>query len=818
MPRKKQIGTETHKRSLESQGFYSDYFRDGLLYAKLIRSPASTGSVKSITVPELPEGYAFFTADDIPGKKEFTINKTQIKLFGYGYVTYTGEPLGILVGPDKYTVDRLIDEVSVFFDIETLEAAFKNVMKIQKRPVVKISPVEELSQFVTQLNELPSLDSEDALETEPAAGTSEQTSVTSTNAEMYDTEDEEILAERIIRTGYFLHNYNNNNPEKNNSENNSSNAVGDKSDKTDKKESANSPEKPALVNPFSEAKYISQAEYKQKITSTYWQETNGAFCCMDGKNLHVYCPTKWTASLLNTISETLGIKKEQIFIHKTVNQGVNTNGLWRTTQLAAQVAVASYLTKKPVKLMLSYAEQEQFFSPSVDAANHQRIALDEKGHIKAMEIDISIDAGTANPFAQEIADRMSLLACSYYKPENLLVRTKVHTSKKPPTSLYISNIDAQPFFAIENHMQKLSDISHIYPDDLRYENSINSNVKNFPFNFDCAGIQKTIQETIRISDFNRKLVTYKMDAVNRTLKKSNPFFALPLKGIGIATAFNSSGYLGNSLFSSEQKIEVTLTTDNEVHIKAVMPSQTIQTIWKNTASEILQIDKSKIFIDSQYELEEIPEYPEESGSNLSIINILLKKCCSEIQRKRFHQPLPITSKKGISTAMKKSWDKESFTGKPFNSTSFATAVVELELDTYTYSEKIKGIWITIDCGEIFDKKAAVHAVRLEIQQELTKIVKEKTVSCNKCVVSFIESKEKSGQINGLVHNTIPAAFSSALSLALTTQMVKLPCTENEIFRLMKERESKNANGNQKNQNTNSINQEADADNESSDNA
>ena len=114
-------------------------------------------------------------------------------------------------------------------------------------------------------------------------------------------------------------------------------------------------------------------------------------------------------------------------------------------------------------------------------------------------------------------------------------------------------------------------------------------------------------------------------------------------------------------------------------------------------------------------------------------------------------------------------------------------VVEVELDTYTYSEKIKGIWIAIDCGELFDEAAAQKSIKLEIQQELATLVKGKMVTCDQIKIQFIKSSHKSGQIGGLVHNSLPAAFSSALSLALTTQLTALPCTEVQLFELIKNR-------------------------------
>ena len=143
-----------------------------------------------------------------------------------------------------------------------------------------------------------------------------------------------------------------------------------------------------------------------------------------------------------------------------------------------------------------------------------------------------------------------------------------------------------------------------------------------------------------------------------------------------------------------------------------------------------------------------------------------------------------------SATAAKNWDKEAFKGTPFGPASFATAVVEVELDTYTYNERIKGIWLVIDCGELFDKAAALKAIRLEIQQQLEMLVRGKSIPCENISISFIQSKNKAGQIGELVRNTLPAAFSSALSLALATQLTRLPCTERQLFELIKQRETR----------------------------
>ena len=116
-------------RSLDTVGFYSDFDKPGTLFATLVRSPSPVGKIKSITISDLPEGYYFFTEKDIPGAKSIKINKTVIKVFENKNISYTGEPLGIIAGPDETTVLSLLDNISVNLDVENLETALKNVIK-----------------------------------------------------------------------------------------------------------------------------------------------------------------------------------------------------------------------------------------------------------------------------------------------------------------------------------------------------------------------------------------------------------------------------------------------------------------------------------------------------------------------------------------------------------------------------------------------------------------------------------------------------------------------------------------------------------------
>ena len=182
----------------------------------------------------------------------------------------------------------------------------------------------------------------------------------------------------------------------------------------------------------------------------------------------------------------------------------------------------------------------------------------------------------------------------------------------------------------------------------------NQEVADFPFDIELKDTDLTINRATKLSDFNRKYSTFKIDAIDRLKINRNIFFAIPLRGIGIATSYNASNYVGTSVFTYNPKIEVTLGTDDKVEIHALQASSVIQNLWKETASEVLQIEKENIKIVSEFEIEEFPTSPENYYSSVGILNDLIKKCCNEIQKKRFHQPLPITAKKAV-LASKKKW-------------------------------------------------------------------------------------------------------------------------------------------------------------------
>ena len=98
---------------------YSDINLPDMYYAVLIRSPIQCGKIQTIEFQEeLPDNVFFFTAKDIPQKNAITVNNVQIPIFASDEVSYLGQPIGILVGPDEEELVNISQQICIGADFD----------------------------------------------------------------------------------------------------------------------------------------------------------------------------------------------------------------------------------------------------------------------------------------------------------------------------------------------------------------------------------------------------------------------------------------------------------------------------------------------------------------------------------------------------------------------------------------------------------------------------------------------------------------------------------------------------------------------------
>jgi CO/xanthine dehydrogenase Mo-binding subunit len=109
--------------------FVDDIPLQNACFALIIRAPDAKGTLLSVSCPTLAPDYCLIKAEHIPGKN--TLADTDMPLLAKDHVSYIGEPVALLVGPDKLKLSEYaneckveIERTSAFFSIASPEGFF----------------------------------------------------------------------------------------------------------------------------------------------------------------------------------------------------------------------------------------------------------------------------------------------------------------------------------------------------------------------------------------------------------------------------------------------------------------------------------------------------------------------------------------------------------------------------------------------------------------------------------------------------------------------------------------------------------------------
>jgi CO/xanthine dehydrogenase Mo-binding subunit len=89
---------------MEAPRFVTDIYLPQMLYALTVRSPVAKGRLISVECPKLPGSYTLIRAQDIPGKN--SLENSLMPVLAADELSYIGEPVALLLGPEKNTLEN----------------------------------------------------------------------------------------------------------------------------------------------------------------------------------------------------------------------------------------------------------------------------------------------------------------------------------------------------------------------------------------------------------------------------------------------------------------------------------------------------------------------------------------------------------------------------------------------------------------------------------------------------------------------------------------------------------------------------------------
>jgi CO/xanthine dehydrogenase Mo-binding subunit len=690
--------------------FVQDIDFQDTLYGVVLRSPIARGILRGIEAPRLSGSYSLLQAEHIPGKNQ--LDDLPVPVFASERISYIGEPVGLLIGPDLSKLEEYAGQC--------------RVAAAEEPPVL-------------------------------SAGAGSAGSP---------------LARRAITLG---------DPER----------------------------------VFAEAKTVVEGVYRTGIQEHWYAEAVGAAAVRQGESpegITVYTATQWPFQVRRAVAAVLNLPPGRVRVEPSP-VGIHLDGkLWYPSLAACHAALGAFITRKPVKIALS-REEDFRYSPKRNGAEiHLRSALGERGQILGIQARIYLDMGAQGVFTDEILDRTCLGVMGLYKHGAAALEASALRTNVPPAGPFAGFGLAQGFFAMERHASRIADTLRQDPAEWRKNNVLGRGkplaIAAIPV--DSASLELLLDTAVSMGDYRRKWASYELLRSHRREQEKRDKYE-PLRGIGIAAAYQGSGFLYPGVDKGVYGVELTLDKEGFLEIKTgmVSSSQEYIYIWQRIAAEILGIEAGMVRVIGG-STDEVPDPgPASLSRNSTVVTHLVERACNAIRKQRFRDPLPITVRRGCRPGKLPNWEGKPLDQNALNRLSWGTAVVEVEIDPIEYVPKIRGVWLGVDGGRILSESRARRSLTFSVIQALGWASREKIryeagrippeevnnydipapAEIPPIHIDFIwNDTVNSKGIGELPFSCVPAAYVQAVSQAMDYPFEKIPLTGKDIWEAEKSKE------------------------------
>jgi CO/xanthine dehydrogenase Mo-binding subunit len=702
----------------ETPEFVTDIAAKGALCALTIRSTVSRGILKSIDCPRMPPSYTLIRAADIPGKNQ--IADLSVPVLAGDAISYFGEPLAILTGPDESLLETFAAQCLVRAEEE--------------------APSFSLDSFA----------------------------------------EDQVFAARDIVIG-----------------------SGD-------------------IDLAGAASVIS-GTYRTGIQEHWYSEPTGALAVYShddpsrfpGGNLLIHTATQWPFHVRATVAQALKIDPGAVVV-ESVRGGFAMDGkLWYPSLVAAHAALASWITKHPVRIALTREEDFRYSPKRTGTEIRISSALDRQGRLLGTEIHALVDSGSQGVFADEILDRVCLGSLGSYKHGNVRIAASAVKTNVPPEGPFEGFGLSQGFFAMERQASRIADSLNMDPAEWRKANSMGRE-KSPAFGTtikDPIHLDALLDTAANMSDYHRKWASYELLRKRRRSDSAEGKAEFvtssqeAFRGIGIACAYQGSGFMRHES-GRNYSVDATLDKEGVLEIRSsiVPSSDRAFDVWRAIAMEALSLEAGDVRIVSGSTGETSDSGPDTLSRTITTLTRLVEKACGDIKKQRFRDPLPITVRRAYRPSKAQGWNNQIFDSQAFSQPGWGAAVVEVELYPFEYAPKIRGVWLGIDAGKVLSEERAKRSLKFSTLQALGWASREQLYYLEGQIplrqiydydilgpqdmppvqVEFIWNDTVSPKgIGELPFSCVPAAYAQALSQALDHPFEKIPVTARDVWEALK---------------------------------
>lgn len=218
------------------------------------------------------------------------------------------------------------------------------------------------------------------------------------------------------------------------------------------------------------SKYVVTNKYSVPFTEHAFMEPECAIGMPYGFGVKVYTGGQNVFDDQHEIMSLLGLPEEEVrIVSKYVGGGF---GGKEDMSVQHHAALLAYITKKPVKVILSRKESMMIHPKRHAMEMEFTTACDENGILTAMKAVVISDTGAYASLGGPVLQRACTHAAGPYNYHNVdIIGTAVYTNN-PPGGAFRGFGVTQTAFATECNLNQLAEMVGISPWEIRYKNAI----------------------------------------------------------------------------------------------------------------------------------------------------------------------------------------------------------------------------------------------------------------------------------------------------------------------------------------------------------
>ncbi|HEU0033001.1 MAG TPA: xanthine dehydrogenase family protein molybdopterin-binding subunit [Kofleriaceae bacterium] len=463
---------------------------------------------------------------------------------------------------------------------------------------------------------------------------------------------------------------------------------------------------------FARAAQVIEGSYYTSPQEQMYIEPQAMMAEWDGTRCYLVGSMQCPYYVHKAMKAFLGCEADDVVITQSVTGGGFGGKEEYPSMLAAHVAVAARKSGRAVKMVYDRDEDIAATTKRHPAFTRHRLAVDARGELLAIDIDVVMDGGAYLTLSPVVLSRGVLHAPGPYRCPVVRVRGRVVATNHPPHGAFRGFGAPQTTFAYERQMQKLALARHEDPIALRKRLALRSG--------DTTATGQTLTFSVGTDEVFAAIeqVAGPAPARHGTSASGSPV----RRGRGFCFYFHGAGFTGSGEQRLAGRASVAVSADGrfEVRSSSTDIGQGAITMFTQIAAGALGVEASQVTVVDPSTAQVPDSGPTVASRTCMVVGGVVERAArglrgklegwaaevglsgaplAEIARKRAAAAGELVETIQYEPPPGIQWDDATYTGSAYPVYGWAGCLVDVAVDLDTYEVAIERCVQAVDVGK-----------------------------------------------------------------------------------------------------------------------